>query len=88
MQSKFNESGQLLIFYVFSVYWAVYALMNERFLTSLDGLWSGYPHAVMPFWIKVFFIVQVFYYLSFMLLLDKLLGAQLSRTLFSKDKKE
>ncbi|KAL5110573.1 Translocating chain-associated membrane protein 1 [Taenia crassiceps] len=49
----FNESGQLLFFYAFSVYWAVYALMNERFLTSLDGLWSGYPHAVMPFWIKI-----------------------------------
>ncbi|CDS42288.1 translocation associated membrane protein [Echinococcus multilocularis] len=62
MQSKFNESGQLLFFYVFSVYWAVYALINERFLTSLDGLWSGYPHAVMPFWIKVFFIVQISYW--------------------------
>ena len=60
MQSKFNESGQLLFFYIFSVYWAVYALINENFLTSLDGLWSAYPHSVMPFWIKVFFIVQVY----------------------------
>ncbi|VDD76914.1 unnamed protein product [Mesocestoides corti] len=58
-QSKFNESGQLLFFYVVSSYWAIYALINERFLTSLDGLWTAYPHTVMPFWIKVFFIVQL-----------------------------
>uniref|UniRef100_A0A5K3FQT6 TLC domain-containing protein n=1 Tax=Mesocestoides corti TaxID=53468 RepID=A0A5K3FQT6_MESCO len=62
-QSKFNESGQLLFFYVVSSYWAIYALINERFLTSLDGLWTAYPHTVMPFWIKVFFIVQISYWL-------------------------
>uniref|UniRef100_A0A0X3Q1X9 Translocating chain-associated membrane protein n=1 Tax=Schistocephalus solidus TaxID=70667 RepID=A0A0X3Q1X9_SCHSO len=62
-QSKFSESGQLLIFYVASVYWAVYALINEGFLSSLGGLWAEYPHAHLPFWIKLFFIFQISYWL-------------------------
>ncbi|VDL59763.1 unnamed protein product [Hymenolepis diminuta] len=63
MQSKFNESGQLLFFYVFSVYWAVYAIINERFLASLSDLWTGYPHSILPFWIKVFFVFQISYWI-------------------------
>ncbi|VDN96030.1 unnamed protein product [Rodentolepis nana] len=63
MQSKFNHSGQLLFFYVFSVYWAVYAIINERYLASLSDLWSGYPHSILPFWIKAFFIFQISYWI-------------------------
>lgn len=88
-QSTFNESGQLLFFYVLSSYWAIYALINERFLTSLDGLWTGYPHTTMPFWIKVFLIVQVCLIFAWLhLVLDQLLAPQFSRTLLPKSQKE
>ncbi|BFZ21217.1 hypothetical protein BsWGS_24256 [Bradybaena similaris] len=60
--SKFNESGQLLIFYLVSAVWGADILFRESYVTSINQLWDGYPHANLPFTVKFFFIVQIAYW--------------------------
>merc|ERR1711881_102667 len=60
--SKFNESGQLLSFYLVSVIWAGDILFREN-LFHVRSLWDGYPHVHMTFMFKFFFIVQLSYWL-------------------------
>ncbi|XP_071001156.1 translocating chain-associated membrane protein 1-like 1 [Oncorhynchus clarkii lewisi] len=61
--SKFNESGQLSAFYLFSFGWGTNILMSENFLSNPVNLWEGYPHTLMPFQMKFFFICQMGYWL-------------------------
>ncbi|CAG0914084.1 unnamed protein product [Notodromas monacha] len=62
---KFNESGQLLVFYLVSVFWGANIAHKEGLLSDLTGLWSNYPdaHARMSFQQKFFFIIQIAYWL-------------------------
>ena len=60
--SKFNESGQLLSFYVASIIWAGDILLREN-LFNIRLLWEGYPHVYMTFIFKFFYIVQIAYWL-------------------------
>jgi len=60
--AKFNESGQLLSFYLVSVIWAGDILFREN-LFHVRSLWDGYPHVYMTFMFKFFFIVQISYWL-------------------------
>merc|ERR1712209_212202 len=46
--AKFNESGQLLAFYITSIVWAGDIVLRENLL-SVASLWEGYPHASMSF---------------------------------------
>jgi len=63
--SKFNESGQLLLFNVFSAAWAMHIIFKDESITSVSSLWAGYPedHIKMTFRLKFFFIVQISYWL-------------------------
>lgn len=61
--SKFNESGQLLVFYVMSVLWGGDAIMKENLVLNISSLWEGYPHGEMTFMFKFFFIIQMAYWL-------------------------
>lgn len=65
--AKFNESGQLLTFYLISCIWAVDLVIRERIFSSgpglsLRGLWEPYP-ANMMFSTKLFFVVQLAYWI-------------------------
>jgi len=60
--TKFNESGQLLSFYIVSLLWAGDIIMREN-LFSIRQLWEGYPHSQMTFMFKFFYIVQIAYWL-------------------------
>lgn len=62
--AKFFESGQLILFYVVSVVWAI-GLFNEEsyFRSGLDYLWRDYPYTGMTTWTKLYFIVQLSYWL-------------------------
>lgn len=60
--AKFNESGQLLSFYLVSVIWAGDILFREN-LFHVRSLWDGYPHVYMTFMFKFFFIVQISYWM-------------------------
>jgi len=61
--SKFNESGQLLAFYLVSVLWGGDIIFRDRLLVYVWGLWEGYPHALLPFMSKFFFLTQISYWL-------------------------
>ncbi|KAG7228161.1 hypothetical protein INR49_013445 [Caranx melampygus] len=61
--SKFNESGQLAAFYLFSFIWGCSILTAEDFATNPTFLWEGYPHTHMVFQVKFFYICQIAYWL-------------------------
>ncbi|KAI1294141.1 Translocating chain-associated membrane protein 1-like 1 [Halotydeus destructor] len=61
--SKFNESGQLLIFYLVSVAWGVEIIRRQHLVTSVSSLWADYPHKEMPYLFKFYFVIQVAYWL-------------------------
>lgn len=63
--SKFNESGQLFVFYLISLVWGVDILVTEGYIWDLTSLWDGYPtsHAAQPFIFKFFFVMQIAYWL-------------------------
>ncbi|XP_076147042.1 translocating chain-associated membrane protein 1 [Alosa pseudoharengus] len=61
--SKFNESGQLSAFYLFSCGWGASIILSENLLSNPVSLWEGYPHALMPFQMKFFYICQLGYWL-------------------------
>lgn len=63
--SKFNESGQLLIFSAVSAAWGVNIIVKDNMLSEISALWIGYPesHAQMSFMLKFFFIIQLSYWL-------------------------
>ena len=56
--SKFNESGQLLIFYFVSAAWGADLIVRESF-ANINSLWEGYPHASLSFVGKFYFIIQL-----------------------------
>jgi len=60
--AKFDESGQLLSFYLISLFWAGDILMKENMM-SVASLWDGYPHNSMTYMFKFFFIIQIAYWL-------------------------
>jgi translocating chain-associated membrane protein 1 len=60
--AKFNESGQLISFYLISLLWAADIIWREN-LVSVRSFWEGYPHASMTYMFKFFFIVQIAYWL-------------------------
>jgi translocating chain-associated membrane protein 1 len=61
--SKFNESGQLLIFFIISIAWASEIIRREGYLTSISKLWADYPHLEMTYLFKFYFIIQISYWL-------------------------
>merc|ERR1712024_166325 len=60
--NKFNESGQLLAFYLVSLFWGGDLILRENLL-SVSSIWEGYPHNNMTFLFKFFFIIQISYWL-------------------------
>ncbi|KAI0216988.1 Translocating chain-associated membrane protein 1 [Lamellibrachia satsuma] len=61
--SKFNESGQLLVFYAVSAAWGTDIIIRENYVTNISSLWEGYPHILLPFIIKLYFVIQISYWL-------------------------
>ncbi|XP_029167981.1 translocating chain-associated membrane protein 1 [Nylanderia fulva] len=60
--SKFNESSQLIVFYILSALWAIDIIIRENMLLNIWALWEQYP-APMSFSLKLFFIGQLAYWL-------------------------
>uniref|UniRef100_A0A8C1W7H8 Translocation associated membrane protein 2 n=1 Tax=Cyprinus carpio TaxID=7962 RepID=A0A8C1W7H8_CYPCA len=42
--TKFNESGQLCVFYLVSSLWSLYVIATEGYLLRPSSLWENYPH--------------------------------------------
>lgn len=61
--SRFNESGQLVVFYAISWLWGLEVIIRENYLSQVSRLWDDFPNHPMGFLHKLFFIVQLSYYL-------------------------
>jgi len=62
--AKFFESGQLILFYIVSVIWALMLFNDEAYFRSgLEYLWRDYPYIGMTTWTKLYFIIQISYWL-------------------------
>ncbi|XP_058461694.1 translocating chain-associated membrane protein 1 [Malaya genurostris] len=60
--SRFNESGQLVVFYAMSFLWGFDVIVREQYLGNVAKLWEGFPDHPMVFLHKLFFIIQMAYY--------------------------
>ncbi|XP_053671971.1 translocating chain-associated membrane protein 1 [Anopheles nili] len=60
--SRFNESGQLVVFYAMSFLWGLDLIVREQYIGNLQKLWEDYPEHPMIFLHKLFFIIQLAYY--------------------------
>lgn len=61
--ARFNESGQLVAFYLLSFVWGTHVALREGYLGQVAQLWEGYPAHPMSFLHKFYFIIQLAYYL-------------------------
>lgn len=61
--SRFNESGQLVVFYAMSFLWGLDVVIREGYFAKLSLLWDDFPKHPMGFLHKLYFIVQLSYYL-------------------------
>ncbi|XP_070509823.1 translocating chain-associated membrane protein 1 [Chironomus tepperi] len=61
--SRFNESGQLVVFYLISFLWGGEVMLRERYAENMSKLWVDYPVHPMTFLHKLYFIIQLAYYL-------------------------
>jgi len=61
--SRFNESGQLVVFYAMSFIWGLEVIFREKYIGNLSKLWDEFPTHPMGFLHKLFFIIQLSYYL-------------------------
>lgn len=60
--AKFNESSQLIVFYLLSVIWGIDIIIRDNLLLNITALWTDYP-ALLSFSLKLFFIGQLSYWL-------------------------
>lgn len=60
--SKFNESGQLVVFYLASFLWGVEIIMREQYV-EMSKFWVDFPNHPMSFLHKLYFIIQLSYYI-------------------------
>lgn len=61
--SRFNESGQLVVFYAMSFLWGFDVIVREQYIGNMAKLWENFPDHPMVFLHKLFFIIQLAYYL-------------------------
>lgn len=61
--SRFNESGQLVVFYLMSFLWGAEVIIREQYAENMSKLWADYPSHPMSFLHKLYFIIQLSYYL-------------------------
>lgn len=61
--SRFNESGQLVFFSLMSFLWGIQVMVRDGLISSFSTTWTGYPDHPMSFLMKLYFIIQLAYYL-------------------------
>lgn len=60
---KFNDSGNMLPFYLASIYVAADQILQLELLPKISKLWESYPQLEMTFMVKFFFILQIAYWI-------------------------
>jgi len=60
--SKFNDSGNMLPFFIASVGLGIDFICKQNLFPKVQEVWMGYPHVEMPFMLKLFFLLQISYW--------------------------
>lgn len=60
--ARFNDSCQLLVFYLMSCVWGLDVIIREGYFSQLSLLWDQFPEHPMIFLHKLFFVIQLAYY--------------------------
>lgn len=60
---RFNDSFQLLVFYAMSFLWGLDVILRENYISEGHALFTDFPNHPMIFLHKLFFIIQLAYYL-------------------------
>ncbi|KTG35557.1 hypothetical protein cypCar_00039469 [Cyprinus carpio] len=78
--TKFNESGQLCVFYLVSSLWSLYVIATEGYILHPSSLWENYPHVHLSL-TRVGLVLLFLQYLSEM-------GFHLSRLFYFVDENQ
>ncbi|CAK9304457.1 unnamed protein product [Gordionus sp. m RMFG-2023] len=62
--NKFNESGGLLAYYIPFFILALYIILNG-YIPQINSLWIDYPTTILPWNVKIFFLLQIATWLHF-----------------------
>jgi translocating chain-associated membrane protein 1 len=65
--SKFNDAGQLLAFSLMTTLWGTHIIQRENYLSQISLLWDGFPHTELSFVLKFFMLIQLSYWLHWIL---------------------
>lgn len=60
--ARFNDSSQLIVFYLMSFLWGIDIIIRENYIGKVYQLWENYPNHPMSFLHKLYFIIQLAYY--------------------------
>lgn len=60
--ARFNDSCQLLVFYLMSCVWGLDVIIREGYFSQLSLLYDQFPNHQMIFLHKLFFVIQLAYY--------------------------
>lgn len=60
--ARFNDSCQLLVFYLISLVWGFDVIVREGYIRQFSLLWDQFPNHAMIFLHKLYFIIQLAYY--------------------------
>jgi len=61
--SKFNDSGNMLPIFIASVGVGIDLIIKENLIPKIQEIWTGYPHTEMSFMLKLFFLLQIAYWI-------------------------
>ncbi|XP_065652096.1 translocating chain-associated membrane protein 1-like 1 [Hydra vulgaris] len=61
--NKFNDSGNILPFYLLSIWFAIEQIQKLGIMQNFSKLWENYPAQEMSFMNKFYFILQIAYWL-------------------------
>lgn len=59
---RFNDSCQLLVFYLISLVWGFDVIIREGYIGQISLLWDKFPEHSMIFLHKLYFVIQLAYY--------------------------
>lgn len=60
--TRFNDSCQLLVFYLISFVWGFDVIIREGYIGQISLLWDKFPEHPMIFLHKLYFVIQLAYY--------------------------
>jgi len=62
--SRFNESCQLLLWFVISTVWSFNMIKDDKLVDDVASIWLKYPETAMSWSVKLYMLTQIAYWLA------------------------